>query len=173
MEDLMLKKYFPDLVAKSVQDIDLEKLKSINIKGLLVDIDNTLITYSMKEVDEKAINWIKKVNSSELKICLVSNARRKRIERIRKKLNIPAVFSARKPSKKAFLKAIDILEIKAQETAVVGDQIFTDIKGGNRLGMYTILVVPISKKEFFLIKFKRILEIYVLSKHKKHLLKGK
>lgn len=169
----MLEKYFPDLLAKSVQDIDLEKLKNANIKGLLVDIDNTLITYSMKEADEKAIDWIKKVNSSELKICLVSNGKRKRIKKISEKLNIPAVFSPRKPSKKAFLKAIDILGINAKETAVVGDQIFTDVLGGNRLGMYTILVVPISKKEFFLIKFKRILEVYVLSKHKKNLLKGK
>jgi HAD superfamily phosphatase (TIGR01668 family) len=153
---------YPDIIVGRINDIDLNILKDKNIKGLIVDIDNTLVAWDVKEADEAAIQWIDKIKDSGLKICLVSNNSKERVAKFNEKLSLFTVHRANKPSRAPFIKASRYLNIAPSEAAVIGDQIFTDILGGNRLGMFTILVTPLSQKEFPLIRVKRFLEKIVL-----------
>jgi len=150
-----------------IQDIDLDFLKENNIKGLILDIDNTLVATHVKEADQDAVEWIERAKSSGLKICIVSNASRKRVVKFNEKLKLFAIYRALKPGSRAYKKAARLMDVGLDEVAVIGDQIFTDVYGGNRIGMYTILVKPIHKKESILVMLKRFPEKLVLSKYMK------
>lgn len=162
----MIEAFFPDMLADRVQDIELDKLKAANIKGLILDIDNTLVPSHMKEADQNAVQWIERVKEAGLQVCIVSNASKKRVIKFNEKLKLYAFHRAFKPSSKAFVKALDKMGIKPQEAAVVGDQIFTDVYGANKLNMYSILVKPIHKSEFFFVRLKRFPEKFVLARYK-------
>lgn len=163
----MIEIFFPDLIVDKVQDINLRTLRNNNIKGLILDIDNTLVPTHVKEADENALKWIERVKSEGFKVCIVSNASEKRVIKFNEKLKLPAIHRASKPGSKAFKKAMNLMEIKPNETAVVGDQIFTDIYGGKRLGMLAILTRPIHKKEFFFVQMKRFPEKLILKMYNK------
>lgn len=163
----MLKKFYPDLIADNVKKIDLNYLIENNIKGLILDIDNTLVPDYVKEAGDDIIKWLDKVKKMGLKVCIVSNATHKRVSRFNEKLGVDAIPRASKPGKKSFLKAIKLMGIKAEETAVIGDQLFTDIYGGNKLNMFTILVKPIASKEFIFVRIKRLAEKFILARHAK------
>lgn len=163
----MISRFYPDLMADSVREIDLGYLIKNNIKGLILDIDNTLVPDFVKEADNDIINWIDKVKKMGFKVCIVSNATQKRVVKFNEKLGIDAISRASKPNKKSFLRAIKLMGTKAEETAVIGDQIFTDIYGGNKLNMFTVLVKPIASKEFILVRMKRRAEKFILARHAK------
>ena len=163
----MLEKFYPSLSVERIQDINLDTLKNNKIKGLILDIDNTLVPQHMKEADEKAVNWIEAVKQAGLKVCIVSNASHKRVIKFNERLKIFAIHRASKPGTKAFMKAIRLMDIKTAEAAVVGDQIFTDVYGGNRAGMFTILVKPIDKREALFVRMKRLPEKLVLRGYKR------
>ncbi len=166
----MLQKFYPEMIVDRVQDIDLEVLRNRNIKGLILDIDNTLVPNHVKDADENAVKWIERVKSSGFKTCIVSNASRKRVVRFNERLKIFALHRASKPGTAAFKKALRLMELKENETAVIGDQIFTDVYGGNKLGAFTILVKPIdSKTEFIFVRLKRIFEKVVLKSYYKNI----
>lgn len=98
-----------------------------------------------------------------MKICIVSNTRYPgRLRRLAEKLQVPFVKGRLKPRKSAFRPALELLGVAPERAAVIGDQIFTDILGGNRLGLYTILVRPLSRREFFGTKISRIFERMIL-----------
>jgi uncharacterized protein len=168
----MLDRFYPGLIVDSIQDIDLEILMKKNIKGLILDIDNTLVPMHMKEADERAVQWIEKVRAAGFKTCIVSNASEKRVIKFNERLKVFAIHRASKPGTKSFLKAARLMDIKIHEAAVVGDQIFTDVYGGNKAGAFTILVQPIDKKEIAFIRFKRIFEKPVLRSYRKKLQKS-
>lgn len=161
----MLKKFYPDLIIDKVQNINLGILNRKKIKGLILDIDNTLVPMHMKEADENAVAWIENVRKAGLKACIVSNASHKRVIKFNERLKLFAIHRASKPGSKAFLKAARLMDLDIHEIAVVGDQIFTDVYGGNKLGMFTILVKPIDKREILFIRLKRIAERLVLSSY--------
>ena len=161
----MIEIFFPVLYLEKVQDIDLELLKEKKIKGLILDIDNTLVPSHVSEADDKAFQWIGRLKESGFEICIVSNATKRRVDKFNEKLKVHAIHRAVKPFLGAYKRAMVLMGTKPEETAVVGDQIFTDIYGGNRLGMLTILVKPLHKKEFFFVKLKRWPEKYVLKKY--------
>jgi hypothetical protein len=105
--------------------------------------------------------------TSRFKACIVSNASKKRVIRFNERLRLYAIHRASKPGTGAFLKASRLMELKPANIAVIGDQIFTDVYGGNRAGMFTILVKPIHKKENTFVMLKRFPEKIVLKKYKK------
>lgn len=150
--------FYPNEYYKTFSDIDIDHLKRIGIKGIIVDIDNTLIPWSNKVPDENTYLWINKLRSEGFKVCLISNNTKSRVQEFNKDLNCPVVWSAKKPLKTAYIKASKYLDCPVKNIAVVGDQIFTDVFGGNRMGMYTILVDPLSEKEFFWTKLIRKIE---------------
>jgi HAD superfamily phosphatase (TIGR01668 family) len=161
----MIEKFYPAITLDSIQDISVELLDKNHIKGLILDIDNTLVPEHMKEADENAVRWLERMKAENFKICIVSNASKKRVIKFNERLRLYAIHRALKPGTRAFLKAARLLDFKNENIAVVGDQIFTDIYGGNRVGMYTILVKPINKREGIIIRMKRIFEKLVLSSY--------
>lgn len=164
---ILLKRFFPKMFVEKVQDIDLNGLAAKGIKGLILDIDNTLVASHVKYADENVIKWIKTVQDFGFKACIVSNASKTRVVLFNEKLKLFAIHRASKPGTRAFLKAASHMGLNPPEIAVVGDQIFTDVYGANRAGMYSILTTPIHPEEFFLVKFKRIFEKYILNLYKK------
>lgn len=165
----MIEKYYPDLYCDSIRHIDLEMLKNRGIQGIILDIDNTLVPMHSKDADENAISWIAELKRKGFKVCILSNAAEKRVLRFNKNIDVTAIHRAYKPAGKAFLKAARELNLEPEKIAVVGDQIFTDIHGGNKTNMFTILVKPIDKKEILYVRLKRWPEKLVLSSFNKNL----
>jgi len=169
----MLERFYPDLKVDKIQDIDLDFLEKNNIKGFVLDINNTLVPEHAEEADDKALQWIEKIKKKGFKACIVSNASEKRVVRFNERLKLNAIHRASKPGRKSFLKAMELMGTKPSETAVIGDQIFTDIYGGNRLNMFTILVKPIDSREFIGVRIKRAFEGIVLASYYKNFEKSK
>lgn len=161
---------YPDHFAKSIFDIDDVFLKSLNIEALIIDIDNTLTEYEKKCPDEGVIRWVENLKNNGFSICLISNNNKKKAENFTKALNLPVIYNAAKPSRRPFKKAIKILKAEGKKIAIIGDQIFTDILGGNRMGFYTILVEPLSSKDFIFTRLIRKLEKIVLKHYRRSLL---
>lgn len=154
----------PKVYVNSVYNIDLIKLKKVkNIKGIIVDLDNTLVAWGEKEVSQEIIDWVKEVKKLGLKICIVSNTNSKRVAEFAKIFNIPYHSKYFKPFSIAFNNSLKILDTKKTETVVIGDQIFTDTLGGNRLKLLTILVTPIVKRDSIGTFFHRNLEKILIS----------
>ena len=156
---------FPAIAVDSINDITIELLKKNQINGLILDIDNTLVPNHVADADENAVQWIESIKAAGFKICIVSNASHKRVIRFNDKLRLYAVHRAMKPTTAAFRKACRMMDLENKNIAVVGDQIFTDVYGGNRAGMFTILVKPIDKREGRLVQFKRIFEKRILKQY--------
>ncbi len=163
----MIEKFYPNVMLDKVQDISTKELAKNKIEGLILDIDNTLVPEHMKEADENAVQWIERIKSEGFKLCIVSNASKKRVIKFNERLKLYAIHRASKPGTKAFEKAARLMDLKNGNIAVVGDQIFTDIYGGNRVNMFTILVTPIHKRESFFVMLKRLPEKLVLNSYRK------
>lgn len=164
-EEKMLNKFYPALTVDKVQDINAQMLRKNNIKGLILDIDNTLVPTHVKDADEAAVEWIRRVKNDGFKACIVSNASRRRVVRFNERLQLHAIHRASKPGTRAFHKAARLMELKPENIAVIGDQIFTDVYGGNKAKMFTILVKPIHKKESVIVMLKRFPEKLVLKSY--------
>ncbi len=153
---------------QSVTNIDIDALYDMGIRCVLFDLDNTLLPRDKTQLSEEVSLWLKKLADKGIKACVVSNNSPGRIQKIAKICHMPYVCKAVKPRRECFRKAMDMLGVSAGETAVVGDQIFTDILGGNRMGLYTILVVPMPGKEYWATQLiNRKLEKLVMKKIKK------
>ncbi|SDK52698.1 YqeG family HAD IIIA-type phosphatase [Natronincola ferrireducens] len=152
----------PDLYVESILHLDLEKLKAKNIKGLIIDIDNTLVAWDVKYASEKSKEWLLNLKKEGFEVCLVSNNTEDRVVTFNEELKLPAIHRAVKPRRGAFKKAMEQMGTQIHNTAVIGDQIFTDVLGGNRMGLITVLVVPIESKEFWWTTFVRKIERHVL-----------
>ncbi|WIF95191.1 YqeG family HAD IIIA-type phosphatase [Caminicella sporogenes] len=163
MKNLLIPKLYVD----SIFDINLDELKKRGIKNLIVDIDNTLVAWDKKTAPRSVIQWFDEVKKKGFNICLVSNNTEDRVVKFTENIEIAAFHRAKKPFKTTFYKAMNYMKANKKNTAVIGDQIFTDILGGNRVGLYTILVVPIESKEFWWTQLVRKIERFILKKIKK------
>ncbi|MFS8524810.1 MAG: YqeG family HAD IIIA-type phosphatase [Limnochordales bacterium] len=158
----MLRFLAPDAVYESLFAVDLDDLKARGIRGLIVDLDNTLIEYGNPHATEEARRWVEDALGRGFKICLTSNARSRRVRHFAREFNIPAIANAAKPIGRAFRRAMRLLGTRPDETAVIGDQVFTDVLGGNRMNTFTVLVNPLSAKELGATRMMRRLERKVL-----------
>ena len=158
----MLARLYPKAYVSSLTDISPAYFREKGIKGIILDLDNTIIPWKAGTMAPEMVDLITHYRESGLGLCVVSNAFNNRVVDLLGPLGIPSVARAKKPLRRPFIKAQDILGTTTLETAVVGDQLFTDILGGNRLGFYTVLVRPISKKEFIGTRFVRLLEKMLL-----------
>lgn len=154
----------PNLYLSSVYELDTNILKHRNIQNIIIDIDNTLVAWETELADEKTIDLVKKLLADDFKVCILSNNTKKRVEVFNEALSLPAIHKAGKPRRSAYKKALLQLKAEPSKTAVIGDQIFTDVLGGNRMGMFTVLVKPINQKEFIGTRLVRIVERSVLKK---------
>ena len=154
-----------DIKLENIYEIKPEMLRENGIKGLLFDIDNTLEEYATEQPKEKSIEFLRMLSENGFKIGILSNAKHLRAAYFLDgfpKENYPEIYlesQAGKPLKKGFRKLISKMGIKPEETVMVGDQLYTDIWGGNRTGCKTILVTPINKSiEPAFVRFKRLIE---------------
>ena len=158
---------YPRAYFERVQDITIEFLKENKIEALILDVDNTLIDY-YKNLSNDVINWANNLKNQGIKLYILSNTNKKeKVENVAKKLNIPFKFFARKPSRKGFTSIQKELNINSNNIGTVGDQIFTDVIGGNRSNMFTILVDPVTPKDYWYTAWKRPLENIIRKRVKK------
>ena len=162
----LLKMFYPDEYLEGTYSIDFQKYYDMGYRGILFDIDNTLVPHGEPE-DDRALELFEELRRIGFKTCLISNNQEPRVKPFAKALKTEYIYNAHKPSKKSYNKAFDIMGTGKEQTLFVGDQIFTDVYGANRVSMYTILVKPIHPKEEIQIVLKRYLEKIVLYFYKK------
>lgn len=138
------KRLQPDLwLNKTTTHLTPELLQQAGLKGLVLDVDETLVPRTIKQMSDEIVPWFQSVQAVTPQIWLVSNNPSiSRIERIAKELNVPYIARAGKPSRTQLRRAIETMDLPPQQVGMVGDRLFTDVLAGNRLGMYTILVEP-------------------------------
>lgn len=156
---------YPKLYFKKVTDITLDILRDHNIKGLILDVDNTLIDFD-RNMDSKIKLWVDKLKSEDIKFCIVSNTNKvDKVKKVAEELDIPYFYFAKKPCKKGFLQAKQLMNLDNKNIAAVGDQIMTDVIGANRCKMFPILVEPLGKKDIFITKIKRPIEKLIINRY--------
>ena len=163
-----MEKYIPDVYQKSIYAIDYSKLKENGIKCLLFDLDNTLAPYSIKNADEKLVELFSHLKEMGFQVIIFSNRFKKRVKPFKEELEVDCCANARKPHPKHFTRILKEYRLAENEVAIIGDQIMTDIVGGNKVGITTILVNPISLREPFWTKPNRFLEKRVMKKLNNH-----
>ena len=155
----LLNKLIPRQHVNTIYEIELDTLWKQGYRGIITDLDNTLVGAKAPLATPELIDWLKVVGQLGFQIVIVSNNQRTRVSKFAEPLSLPFIYRARKPTNGAFRKALKMMDLRAEETVVIGDQMLTDVLGGNRLGLHTILVHPISPtEEGFFTKVNRTLE---------------
>lgn len=144
----MLSRLRPQLFLDSVQAIDLRLLRRQGIRGIIVDLDNTLAGWQAPRPTAEVLRWLRRMRSGGVQAVILSNNRVARVERFAAECGVPFISNAGKPRMRNFRRAMELIGTTVRDTAVVGDQMFTDILGGNRMGLFTILVAPVNRHEF-------------------------
>ncbi|MDR1961287.1 MAG: YqeG family HAD IIIA-type phosphatase [Gracilibacteraceae bacterium] len=149
----------PDFQFFAVTDFDSAWLRANGIRGLLLDMDNTIVSWHAPLVTGAVRSWAQELRTGGIGVCIVSNSRYpEKVARVAAALDFPYLHRAKKPRQKGFGAGRAILGLERGEVLVVGDQLFTDVYGGNRGHMRTCLVCPISSTEFAGTKLLRFLE---------------
>ena len=157
----------PDYVFATFDEASAEFLSSIGVRGVLLDIDNTLEPYENPTPGEHVMAWFDSLAKRGIKCAFVSNNNEERVRLFNEKLNFPAYPHAKKPFKKNLLRAMSDLGTGSAETIFIGDQIYTDVWAARNAGIRAILVPPIKDKRDIFTKFKRLLERGILRKYHK------
>ena len=157
----MFDRFFPDRYVASTYVIDFEKLYEEGYRGLIFDIDNTLVPHGAP-ADARAIALFDRLKKIGFKCCLISNNQEPRVKMFNEPIQVDYVYNAHKPSTKNYIKAMEIMGTDRSSTVFIGDQLFTDVWGAKRTGISNILVKPIHPKEEIQIVLKRYLEKIVL-----------
>ena len=168
----MLKKFYPKRIADSAYVIDYKKLYKEGYRGLIFDIDNTLVEHGA-DASPRAIQLITDLKKIGFSVCLISNNNEERVSRFNREIKLKYIHKANKPAKKSYIRAIKQLGTNIDNTVFIGDQLFTDVYGANRIGMMSYFVKPIGPKEEIQIVIKRKLERLVLRFYRKDLKRGR
>jgi uncharacterized protein len=156
--------FCPQRYCERVTDIRVDDLQKAGIDTVLLDLDNTLVGWQRHDVADPVREWLRDLKAAGMKLCLVSNTRfGKRLRALSAELDIPYVRRAWKPRKRGFLTAMQDLGSDPAKTIMIGDQMFTDVWGGNRVGIYTVMVRPIARREFLGTKVSRVAEKALLA----------
>jgi HAD superfamily phosphatase (TIGR01668 family) len=163
----LLRFFLPTQQVNSIFDIQASQLLEKGIKGIITDLDNTLVEWDRALATPEIVSWFKEMMENGITVTIISNNNEKRVRSFSDPIGIPFVHSARKPMGKAFEKALRDMGLKKSEIVVIGDQLLTDILGGNLLGLHTILVIPVSQSDGLLTRFNRKVERSILRKLKR------
>ncbi len=156
----------PDIKLDRITEISLPLLKSRGINSLILDVDNTMSTHHGTVFVDGLTDWLKDMQSGGIKLCILSNSVHKRIAPFAARLSLPFISTGLKPLPTGFIRALKLMGSKRKNTAVVGDQIFTDTLGANISGLKIILLTPIKLETSARFRFKRWLEKGVYKIHK-------
>ena len=167
--------FIPDMYQKSIYHINYEKLKDDGIKCLLFDLDNTCVPFKDKEPNKKLVDLFERLKDMDFKVIIFSNATKKRITPFKNGLSVDCSAKSKKPNTNKLMKVIKMFGYDLSEVVIIGDQLFTDILCGNRAGIKTVLVNPMSKDDLIFTKFFRYFERKKFKKFAKKgiLVKGK
>ena len=157
----MFKTFYPDQYLASTYVIDFEKLYEKGFRGLIFDIDNTLVPHNAP-ADDRAVALFERLKRIGYRCCLISNNQEPRVKMFNEKIQVDYVYNAHKPSTKNYIRAMEIMGTDRSNTLFIGDQLFTDVWGAKRAGIPNILVKPLHPKEEIQIVLKRYLEKIVL-----------
>lgn len=157
----LFRNFYPKEYKKSSYWLNYERYYEMGYRGILFDVDNTLVPHGAP-ADEQAVALFARLREIGFKTCLISNNKEERVRPFAEAVGAEYIYNAHKPSRKSYRKAFEKLGTDKEHTMFVGDQIFTDVYGANRVKMYTILVRPIHPKEEIQIVIKRKLEKIVL-----------
>src|SRR5699024_1650018 len=130
--EISLNLFLPNKHVNHIYDITPAFLQSKNIKGMIVDLDNTLLPWGMAHATEEVIEWLRKMKEASIQVTILSNNNADRVFIFAETLEAPFVSRAKKPVRRAFLKAQKMMNLNKEEIIVVGDQLLTDVLGGNR-----------------------------------------
>lgn len=157
----MFQKFYPDIYVDSAYQIDFDSLYDDDYRGLIFDIDNTLVTHGAP-ADDRAKELFAHLKALGFECCLLSNNKEPRVKMFNDDVHVHYICEAHKPSVANYEKAMELMRTDRDSTLFIGDQIFTDIYGANRTGIPTIMVKYIYWKEEIQIVFKRRLEAIIL-----------
>lgn len=163
--------FFPDHYVPSAYEIPYDELYAKGKRALIFDIDNTLVEHGAP-ADERAIRLVERLKQIGFQVCLLSNNKEPRVKTFSEKIQVGYIFKAGKPKRSGYERAMYQMGSNKENTVFIGDQIFTDVWGANRVGIETYLVEPIDKKEEIQIVLKRWLEKPILYFYKRHCRKG-
>lgn len=163
----MYKRFFPNEYVKNIFQITPQLLQQKGIKGIITDLDNTLVEWDRPFATEQVIEWLASMKEAGIAVTIVSNNKEARVKAFCDPLQIPFIYRAKKPFKTAFHRALAQKGLQKDEVVVIGDQLLTDIFGGNRSGFYTILVVPVAKSDGLATKLNRLLERRIMNHFKR------
>ncbi len=158
----MGKRFLPDRIFRSIYEIPPGEFVKNGIQAVIFDIDDTLVANDVKTPPQALLDYFETLRAAGISYALISNGRKERVQLFNRDLGVFAAHRAFKPRKKPLVRAMRAMGSHKKNTALVGDQLFTDIYGGNRAGLYTILVTPIKPDETRFIKLKRKLETRIL-----------
>lgn len=157
----MFETFYPDEYVDSAYGLPFEDLYEKGYRGIVFDVDNTLVPHGAP-ADKRSIELFERLRSIGFSTCILSNNKEPRVAPFAQKVNSPYLFKGGKPSRKGYKKAMEVMKTKQDNTLFIGDQLFTDVWGARRTGLYSILVKPINPKEEIQIVLKRYLETVVL-----------
>ena len=163
----MALKFVPEYYFKTFNEASAEFLVSIGVKGIVLDVDNTLEPYENPLPGEHVKKWLSELKEQGISAAIVSNNGGKRINLFNSELGLPAYYKAKKPFKKNVLNAMRDMGTDKSNTILMGDQVFTDVWAAHNTGIRAILVPPIKDKTDVFTKFKRLLEKPILKKYRK------
>lgn len=167
----MFQNFYPDIWLDSAYEIDFEKMKKGGIHALIFDIDNTLVPHGAP-ADDRAVALFRRLHELGFSMMLLSNNKEPRVKSFCDAVEgADYIYKAGKPGRKGYEKAMERMESDWKTTVFIGDQLFTDVWGAKRCGIYSILVKPIDKKEEIQIVLKRYLEKIVLFFYKREMKK--
>lgn len=152
----------PNRFAPRLHDVPHQELEAAGIRGLIVDLDNTLLGFRETELGREHLEWVAEAHARGFRIVMVSNNFSERVRTIAGQLGVGCIPNALKPLPFGFLRAKARLGLRRREIAVVGDQLFTDVLGGKMCGLYTILTEPIETKDFAITQVFRFFERLML-----------
>ncbi|MFO7636994.1 MAG: YqeG family HAD IIIA-type phosphatase [Clostridia bacterium] len=160
-----MSKHLPDYMSEDLFTIDYRKLHEAGVRGIAVDIDNTLVPMHRAHADERARKWAYDMKKMGFSVVILSNASRKRTEAFMKDMGVLGIWLSGKPLPGAYLRAAAMMGLDPGNCAMIGDQLFTDIRGGKKAGFFTILTRPLDTREILFVRLKRLLERPFLKKH--------
>lgn len=162
------KKFKPEWMVESIYNITPDELKKLGYKGVLADLDNTLIAWNVKESSHDAIDWIGSLKDAGLPVVVISNNFPKRVGPVAESLNVPFIGNSLKPSTAGYNRALELIGLEKDDVVMVGDQILTDILGANLCDIDSILVKPLINTDAGVTLFNRQVERFILKQLRKN-----
>ena len=162
----MLERFFPDEYVDSAYGIPFEELYRKGYRGIIFDVDNTLVPHGAP-ADARSIGLVESLRAMGFSTCILSNTKEPRVAPFAGQVKSPYIFKGGKPSVKGYERAMEVMGTGRENTLFIGDQLFTDVWGARRTGLYSILTKPMDPHEEIQIVFKRYLEAVVLRAYKK------